>query len=59
MLFILATVAWATATICCVVAMIAGFDAAVHAALLIMLFACGVQIGSLLADRRKPKGGGR
>lgn len=59
MLFPLAVVAWGTATACYIAAKLAGFGEAAHAALLIMMLACGVQVGSLIADRRDGKGGGR
>lgn len=59
MIFNLATVAWAAAAVSYIVAMIAGFDAAVRAALLAMMFACGVQLGSLMAGLRKRKRGDR
>lgn len=57
MLFSLSLVAWGTATACYIAAKLAGFGEAAHAAFLIMVLACGVQVGSLIADRRDGKGG--
>ena len=51
--FSLTLIAFATATACHVVAKLAGFGEAEHAAFLIMALACGALIGSLVADRRE------
>lgn len=59
MLLSLTLTVFATATACHVAAKLAGFGEAAHAAFLIMALACGAIIGSLLAERRKSKGGDR
>lgn len=59
MLFKLSFAAWAAATVCFVVAKLAGFGEAAHEAFLIMALTCGAQIGIVIERRRRRVGGGR